>query len=612
MKKKRLCSLALAVVMGTLCCTNAFAASHTVVPGDTLSKIAMAYGVPFEDVAAANPQIKDVNLIYPGQTVTVPTASSAGSSATATAPASTSASSGASTAASTDLAGITGVRAKEIPGYTYVDVPEETISYESDVVMNYIQEFANITQVPHSSYNTEKITKYLQDWAAVNGIQCETEEIGNVIMYLPATPGYEDAPTVVFGGHIDMVEAVDPGVTHDWKNDPLELTWTSNSVKAVGTSLGADNGSGLAFMLTYMDYADEFVHGPTRFIFTVDEEVGLLGAHALDPKYLEGVDYMINVDGGYGGAVIACAGGKYFDFAHEAQWEAVPAGSVSYTLEFSGLKGGHSAGVGGGKANALVAMANAILTVSQAGVEVRIADMEGGSATNAIPSSSRAVMVVKSGEASAVEEALAGFAKRFDESYSAVETNYSFTYKKGGTASGQALSADLSKRLAQLMSAVPNNIHTLLATASGTEASSNLGTFTLTEDTVSFCCMMRSSSTYQSEQITLTNTALAEMAGFTMTIPGTFATWPLKGSNKLGEIAADVFYDMTGEDFPLQAMHAGVECGEFAEKNESMYIISTGISGGSNGHTTAESMNFDLVEEGVAFLVALAERLTQE
>ena len=103
MKKKRLCSLALAVVMGTLCCTNAFAASHTVVPGDTLSKIAMAYGVPFEDVAAANPQIKDVNLIYPGQTVTVPTASSAGSSATATAPASTSASSGASTASKTAM-----------------------------------------------------------------------------------------------------------------------------------------------------------------------------------------------------------------------------------------------------------------------------------------------------------------------------------------------------------------------------------------------------------------------------------------------------------------------------------------------------------------------------
>lgn len=603
--KKRLGTLALAACMGALSCTNALAAkTHTVVSGDTLSRIAGEYGTTLEEVLKANPQIRNANLIYPGDVVTLPDGSGTGTAESTpqkdTPP------------AETDLRSVTGVRAKEVPGYTYVEVPTNVISYESDVVMNYIQEFANITQVPHSSYNTTKITKYLQDWAKTNGVECEAEEIGNVIMYLPATPGYEDAPTVIFQGHIDMVEALDPGVTHDWQNDPLELSWTSNSVKAVGTSLGADNGSGLAFMLTYMDYADEFVHGPTRFIFTVDEEVGLLGAHALDPKYLEGADYMINVDGGYGGAVIACAGGKYFDFTHKAEWTTAPAGAVAYELEFSGLKGGHSAGVGGGKANGLVAMANAILTLSQAGLEVSLVSMEGGSASNAIPTSSKAVVALKSEDVAAADAALQEFAKKFDESYSAVETDYTFQYGKSSASVSKVLDADLTKTLVQLMSAVPNNIHTLLATTSGTEASSNLGTFSLTDETVTFRCMMRSSSTYQTEQITMINTALAEMSGFTMDVPGTFASWPLKGGNQLGEIAAELFQERYGKEFALNAMHAGVECGEFAEKNEDLFIISTGVSGGSDGHTTAETMNFDMVEVSVDFLVALAERLANQ
>ena len=175
-----------------------------------------------------------------------------------------------------------GLRVLELEGYDMVNVPTDIISYDNDAVMNYIQEFANFTQVPRPSYDTDKMTEYLKVWAAARGIDCVADEAGNVIMNLPATEGYEDAPVVIFQGHIDMVPDTDEGVVHDWANDPLDLIWTSNTLKADGTSLGADNGSGVAFMLTYMDYADELTHGPLRFIFTVDEEVGLLGAAALD------------------------------------------------------------------------------------------------------------------------------------------------------------------------------------------------------------------------------------------------------------------------------------------------------------------------------------------
>ena len=365
-------------------------------------------------------------------------------------------------------------------------------------------------------------------------------------------------------------------------------------------------------MLAYMDYADTFVHGPLRFLFTVDEEVGLLGANAMDPKYVADVTYLINVDGGYGSATISCAGGKYFDFTHAAQWGDAPEGAVAYALEFAGLTGGHSAGVGGGKANGLVAMANALLELNQAGIAFNLVSFEGGSATNAIPTGGKAIIAVAEADVDAVTAKLDEFAKLFKESYEAIETAYTFTYGASEDALERALDADLSVKLVQLMSAVPNNIHTLLATTEGTESSSNLGLLVFDDETVGFTCFMRSSSNYQSEQITLINTALAELSGFDLDIPVEMATWPLKADNKLGDIAVALFKEMTGGDFQLHAIHAGVECGEFAVKNEDMYILATGVSGGSDGHTTAETMNFDQVEASVDFLVALAQRLAEE
>lgn len=497
----------------------------------------------------------------------------------------------------------------KLDGYEMVEVPTDVISYDDDVVMTYIQEFANFTQVPRPSYNTVKMAKYLEVWAKARGIQVETDDYGNVVMNVPATKGYEKAPLVAFQGHIDMVPAVDEGVEHDWANDGLDLLWTSNSVKADGTSLGADNGSGVAFMLTYMDYKDEFKHGPLRFIFTADEEVGLLGAHALETKQVADVEYLINVDGGYGGATISCAGGKFIEFARDAEWEEMSADTVLYTMQFDGLKGGHSAAVGGGKANALVKMANAMLALNQAGVTFQLVDFEGGSANNAIPNKSEATIAVKKADLEKVTETMDRFAKLFKDSYEAVEKDYTFTYGKADGKADKVLNADMSVALVQLMSTIPNNIHTLQPTTTGTESSSNVGVMNFGDEEVAFTIFPRSSSTYALEQMMMADQALAELTGFDMEVQVSFATWPMKAENKLADMASELFFEMTGEEFELAAIHGGVECGEFAEKNEDMYILATGVSGGSNGHTTAETMNFDLVEASVDYLVALAETL---
>ena len=618
--KKHLSVLTAAALTCSLLCSTALAAgTHTVESGETMYKIAEKHGVELEQLIAANPQVKNPDLIFPGDVLTLPGAEEAPAEETPAeetpaeeTPAEEAPAEETPAETATPITdALEGLRVLELEGYDMVNVPTDIISYDNDAVMNYIQEFANFTQVPRPSYDTDKMTEYLKVWAAARGIDCVADEAGNVIMNLPATEGYEDAPVVIFQGHIDMVPDTDEGVVHDWANDPLDLIWTSNTLKADGTSLGADNGTGVAFMLTYMDYADELTHGPLRFIFTVDEEVGLLGAAALDVSHLADATYMINVDGGYGGATISCAGGAHFDFSHAAEWVDVAEDTTAYALSYSGLLGGHSAGVGGGKANALVAMANAILALDQAGIEVNIVSFEGGNADNAIPSASDAVIVIKNSDVDKANETLAELAKKFKDSYEAIETSYTFTYGVSDAVVEKALSSELSSSLVMLMSTVPNNIHTLLATTEGTESSSNLGTMSITEDTVTFRCMMRSSSTYQTEQLTMANTALAEMGGFEFNIPTTFAAWPLKANNELATIAAELFKEMTGEEYALKAIHGGVECGEFSEKQEDLKIISTGVSGGSNGHTTAETMNFDKVQVSMEFLMSLAAHLAE-
>ena len=500
-------------------------------------------------------------------------------------------------------------RVLPLPGYHHVPVPADLISYDSEIVMTYIQEFADLAQVPHASHLTGPITQYLLVWAKARGVACEADEWGNVVMSIPAAPGFENAPVVGFQAHIDMVPATDESVCHDWAKDPLKLIWSKNEVTADGTTLGADNCAGVAFMQTYIDFADRFAHGPMKFFYTVDEEVGLLGAHRMDARFFADGDYLVNVDGGAGGAIISCAGGKYFTFSREAKWEATDGAAMA--IEFAGLQGGHSAGVGGGKANGLVAMANALLTLQQAGIAFGIASFAGGNANNAIPKESKAVICLAKAEFPKATALLEGFAKRFRDSYEAVEKEYTFAFGECA-APEKVLTQALSAKLVQLMSAVPNNIHTLLATASGTESSSNLGMIDLGGEKVSFTCFMRSSSTYQSEQITMINTALAELTGFTLDIPMTMATWPLKAENRLSDIAAALWKEMNGTEFRLEAIHAGVECGELAEKNPAMCIISTGLSGGSGAHTTAEKLSFDNVEKDIAYLVSLAERLAKE
>lgn len=501
-------------------------------------------------------------------------------------------------------------RVIEVPGYYTVDVPADMITIDDEIVQTYIQEFANFTQVPRPTHHAEKMTAYLAAWADAHGLVSESDEVGNIVIWVPATEGYEDAPGVAFQGHIDMVAAVDEGYEHDFLNDPLELIWTENGVHANHTTLGADNGSGVAFMLTYADYADTFVHGPITLVFTVDEEEGMIGAKTLDPHFVADVTYLINVDSGYGGATLSCAGGNYFEMYRAAEWTAVPEGYVAYTLAFDGFKGGHSAGVGSGKANTMVALADAIVTLYQNDIEFYIADIKGGTASNAIPAKATGTIVVKESDLDAVTAVMDFFAKEFIESYSPIEVNGTFVYGVSNTAVEKVLTEEVSIKLVQLMSTIPNNIHTLRAYGgSGTECSSNLGLFWLEEDEVRIMCYMRSSNTYQRRQMELIFRNVAELTGFNFEITGSFGIWPLKENNTLADIASEVFFELTGKEYRLSITHAGLEGGEFQNKNEDMFIICTGLSGGSNGHATTEAMSFVNTKASIDYLVALAERL---
>ena len=203
------------------------------------------------------------------------------------------------------------------------------------------QAFDEITKVPRPTHHLDKMKAFLLDWAKRHGIEAEADEVGNVVMRVPATPGHEKAPTVLLQGHQDMVAEKLPEVKHDFLEDPITTVVDGDWVRAEGTTLGADNGLGCASAMACLTDPD-LVHGPLEALFTVDEEQGLIGANGLQAGFITG-DILLNLDSEeMGQLVIGCAGGKVTECRLPYTLEDTPSNYESLRVSLSGLKGGHS------------------------------------------------------------------------------------------------------------------------------------------------------------------------------------------------------------------------------------------------------------------------------
>ena len=472
-----------------------------------------------------------------------------------------------------------------------------------------ISEFLEISKVPRPSHFEEQIGMYLYNWAKERSLVVELDEFGTVIIDKPASRGCENMSRVILQAHMDMVCTAEAGIRYNPKEDSIKVINDGVTLRAEGTSLGADNGIGIAICLYILQKPSR--HGPLRVLFTANEEDGMASVN-LDKKYLKG-KYLINLDWETSGSLCnSCAGGDFFNYSHACDWEETASDSETITITFTGLSGGHSGvEINKGRANAIVSIATALEMMRQKGIFFNIADFNGGQAKNAIPAHASAIVVVNKSDISAAMDVLADFKKSFGSGFANIEHDYEFIYDRSERKRLRVLGRNTSERLISIISTVPNNVHTMSPFINGlVESSSNLGIVSVTEEKVAFTVFARSSSEYQALQIDTICKSLADTNGFELECEGHIPGWAVNPNSRLVKIASDKYTEITGDDMTVEPIHAGVECGAFVGKNPALDMISIGPEI-LNAHTPVESCNIDSIGTVVELLTSILEELTE-
>ena len=473
-----------------------------------------------------------------------------------------------------------------------------------------IREFLKITEIPRPSHHEEKIAAYLCAWAKEHGLSAERDEIGSVIMEKPAAAGCEAMPMVILQAHMDMVCAAAEGVKYDPLNDSIRVIREGTVLRADGTTLGADDGMGIAMALTVLQ-DDTLRHGPIRAIFTPSEEDDM-ASKEMNPKYFGG-KYLINLDWEKTGTLCnACAGSITWEMSHRSDWESAPRASRTMTISLSGLQGGHSGiDIHRRRANALVTLAAAMTHLRRGGVSFRIADFSGGDTPNAIPDHAHVVFAVEEGEMDQAMALVEDFSIAFKKAYGHTETAYSLEVGVEEQAPARVLRRETGYALVNLLMMVPYGIHTMSATAEGlVESSANMGMLRVGEKEISAICLLRSSAVYQATYLSHACRTAAEVCGFEARNEGTTPMWEPRQESHLTKVACGVYEAQNGKPMTVMPVHAGLECGGFVPKNPALDMISIGPTL-KGVHTPEECCDTEDVRITLALLCGILETLSK-
>ena len=436
--------------------------------------------------------------------------------------------------------------------------------------------FAEICQVPRPSKKEEKIIAYLQAFGKKHNLETLTDEVGNVLIKKPATPGMENRKTVVLQSHVDMVCEKNNDVQHDFLNDPIETEIDGEWLKAKGTTLGADNGIGVATELAIL--ADDTIeHGPLECLFTIDEETGLTGAFALKEGFMNG-DILLNLDSEDEGELfIGCAGGidTVAQFAY--QEVDVPAGYFCCKVQVKGLKGGHSGGdihLGRGNANKIL---NRFLSQTLKKYDMYLCEIDGGNLRNAIAREAHAVIALPEADKHAVRADLNIFAAEVQAEYNVTDPDLQLLMESEAPRA-KAIDKDTTKRLLQAIYAVPHGVYAMSQDIPGlVETSTNMASVKMKPGNIIRIETSQRSSTASSKRDmnTMVRTVF-EMAGAEVSSGEGYPGWKPNPHSEILEIATASYKRLFGVDAKVKAIHAGLECGLFLDKYPTLDMISFG------------------------------------
>lgn len=436
--------------------------------------------------------------------------------------------------------------------------------------------FDEICQVPRPSKKEEKIVEYLKAFGAKHNLETKWDEVGNVLIKKPATKGNEHLQTVILQSHVDMVCEKNSDVHHDFLKDPIETYVDGEWLRAKGTTLGADNGIGVATELAILA-ADDIEHGPIECLFTIDEETGLTGAFALKEGFMNG-DILINLDSEDEGELfIGCAGG--IDTVAEFHYRKieVPQEYFFFRVDVKGLTGGHSGDdIDKKRANANKLLIRYLTRISGK-MDMCLCEINGGNLRNAIPREAYAICAVPMSEKENVRVELNVFAAEVEMEYAVTEPNMKFLLQSE-SARKDAIDRDTTNRLIKALTTVHHGIYAMSQDIEGlVETSSNLASVKMVDgDIIRIATSQRSSILSARDNMADTVGATFELAGAKVTRGEGYPGWKPNPSSAILKVAVDAYKRLFAVEPKVKAIHAGLECGLFLEKYPSLDMVSFG------------------------------------
>lgn len=450
--------------------------------------------------------------------------------------------------------------------------------------------FYKLTQVPRPSHHEEKARVFMMNWAKENHIDARIDEAGNIIMSKPATPGMENRKGVILQGHLDMVPQKNEDTVHDFTKDPIQAYVDGEWVRAKGTTLGADNGMGVAAAMAVLT-ATDVPHGPIEVLITATEETGMDGAIGLKAGELKG-EILLNMDSETEGELyVGCAGGLDSTFEFNCKEEKTPAASKAYKLSVKGLKGGHSGmdiNLGRGNSNILLFR---FLKANAADLELCLASVNGGSLRNAIPRESFAVVTVPAAKTEVFTQKVKEFEAIYKAELQLTEPDLQF-FSEETEVPAQVMTQDLQTRLINAIVACPNGVVRMSDAMVGTvETSNNLALIQSKEGKIVVNTLMRSFVETAKDALAESLDAVFALAkADKIVFDGAYPGWKPNPDSAILKLMKSTYQKMYGKEPQVMAIHAGLECGILGSKYTNWDMISFGPTI-SHPHSPDEKVN---------------------
>ena len=494
--------------------------------------------------------------------------------------------------------------------FTIAVVPPSVVasnqgSIENEKVSVVIEKFEQISSIPRCPGQEKNITEWLKKWAKANDLEFKKDRKGNVVINVPATKGFESAPAIVLQGHLDMVCEKTPDSKHNFKKEALKLKYDGDWLSAQGTTLGADNGIGIALCMALAE-DESVVHPPLEVLFTVEEEIGLKGAAKLKTGFIKS-KILINIDSeGEGILTIGSAGGAVTVITLPTSAKKLSPEFDLYKLQVSGLRGGHSGvDIHRNRGNAIKILARALDKLNSAS-PIRLLSIKGGTKVNAIPRDALAAVALDSGRVETFRHLTATFEQNIQSEYASTETNVSIKLVPAAEKKAKkAITNTDTEKIINLLNTVPNGVAAMSSEFEGNvETSNNIGLAYFKKNTFIVLSLERSAVMKNLDGLQSQMQTAAKNSGAKAKVVDSYPAWEPNRESALLQRCKKVYFATFGKNPQVQVVHGGLECSVIAAKNPGMDMIAIGPTI-ENAHSPDERFYIPSVENLWEFLTAL-------